>query len=527
MTSERAALIAAIRAAPDEDAPRLIFADWLDEQGSEANAARAEFIRLQIARANLPPDDPQHSPMQARELRLLKRYGPAWCGSHFLFRKVRFRRGFIEYVHLHLQHFQHHRRQILALEPIRDVRLTGWHRAPIDLICRVAACPEWQFIETLRIHHQGPGKHPRNELVLLLESPHLTGLRALHCPRVDFDPDGRRRFERLAVLRQLRELRLPGLAPWPRDPGRWFSEGGLASAAGWTELRSFTVPGALDVALLRELTGLPFWAQLTSLGLRLTNREELAVHAERLPRALAELFLSTSDNPAEFRGADAFVARLAEAPLRCLHLSVPARILPLERLLSGPRAWRLQSLRLEMCDIARRAGTRYSYAVHSPRLGAEAAGVLAASEHLRSLVHLDLAGVRLSDEGAHALAAAQGWDRLRSLEVTGAGLTPQGVAVLLTAPLARNLVCLAIGADARRDALDVSPDLAAVLTDPGRLPHLASLRLAAAHWHSPGQAILAGSDSLAWLALSSLEYNVPLFRASGSPERCPPLDLDG
>jgi hypothetical protein len=328
-------------------------------------------------------------------------------------------------------------------------------------------------------------------------------------------------------------LRLPGLNRWPPSAppaGGWFSDGGVASAAGWTELRSFTVP-SLEVALLRELTELPFWGQLTSLGLRLTNRAELTVHAERLPRALEELALSTSDTPAEFRGIDAFVERLAGSPLRCLRLSVPARILPLNRLLSGPRAWRLQSLRLDRCDIARRVGTRYSYAVHSPRLDAEAAGVLAASEHLKSLVHLDLAGMRISDEGAHALAAAQGWDRLRSLELLGKGLTPQGVAALLRAPLARNLVCLGINGDVARvpapPAIDIPPDLAAVLADPVRLPHLARLSLTVEHWHSPGEAILSGSASLAWLALYAREYHVGLYRASRAPQRCPPLDLDG
>jgi uncharacterized protein (TIGR02996 family) len=155
MSSLRTALIAAIRAAPGDDAPRLICADWLEEQGGEANVARAEFIRIQIQRANLPPDDLRHSELQARELRLLKRYAPVWCGSHFVFKKVRFRRGFIEYVHLHLRHFLHHRRQMLALEPVRDVSLTGFFRAPDDLIRRVAGCEEWEEIETLRIHHQG------------------------------------------------------------------------------------------------------------------------------------------------------------------------------------------------------------------------------------------------------------------------------------------------------------------------------------------------------------------------------------
>ena len=44
MTDEREALVAAIAAEPDEDTPRLVFADWLEENGEED---RAEFVRLE------------------------------------------------------------------------------------------------------------------------------------------------------------------------------------------------------------------------------------------------------------------------------------------------------------------------------------------------------------------------------------------------------------------------------------------------------------------------------------------------
>src|SRR4051812_5383520 len=37
------ALLAAIAEAPDDDAPRLVYADWLEEHGDDA---RAEFIRV-------------------------------------------------------------------------------------------------------------------------------------------------------------------------------------------------------------------------------------------------------------------------------------------------------------------------------------------------------------------------------------------------------------------------------------------------------------------------------------------------
>lgn len=50
--STRAELLDAIRANPAEDTPRLMYADWLDEQGTETDARRAAFIRDHIGRLN-------------------------------------------------------------------------------------------------------------------------------------------------------------------------------------------------------------------------------------------------------------------------------------------------------------------------------------------------------------------------------------------------------------------------------------------------------------------------------------------
>ncbi len=47
MSADRDALLAAVRANPDDDTPRLVLADWLDEHGEPAFAA---FIRLEIER---------------------------------------------------------------------------------------------------------------------------------------------------------------------------------------------------------------------------------------------------------------------------------------------------------------------------------------------------------------------------------------------------------------------------------------------------------------------------------------------
>src|SRR5262245_57678825 len=62
-----AAFLADIRAHPDDDAPRLVFADWLEEHGEEG---RAELIRLECRMAKLPSDDPALADLKRRREKL-------------------------------------------------------------------------------------------------------------------------------------------------------------------------------------------------------------------------------------------------------------------------------------------------------------------------------------------------------------------------------------------------------------------------------------------------------------------------
>src|SRR5262249_20860748 len=62
------AFIQAIIADPDDDAPRLIYADWLDEQGE---CERAEFIRVQVALARMDEDDERRPELEVQERELL------------------------------------------------------------------------------------------------------------------------------------------------------------------------------------------------------------------------------------------------------------------------------------------------------------------------------------------------------------------------------------------------------------------------------------------------------------------------
>ncbi len=79
MPTEREALYAAILAEPEADAPRLVYADWLEEHPrGEADTARAQFIRLEIEAENLPDDSPEREPLESAAAKLYNRFGESW-----------------------------------------------------------------------------------------------------------------------------------------------------------------------------------------------------------------------------------------------------------------------------------------------------------------------------------------------------------------------------------------------------------------------------------------------------------------
>src|SRR5690242_7376421 len=74
-----ASLLAAAKLCPEEDGPRLVLADWLDDRG---DPARAEFVRLQLrlAPGSIKPDEGWRAEGLARCRQLLDRHGGAWLG---------------------------------------------------------------------------------------------------------------------------------------------------------------------------------------------------------------------------------------------------------------------------------------------------------------------------------------------------------------------------------------------------------------------------------------------------------------
>jgi uncharacterized protein (TIGR02996 family) len=98
--TQEEAFLQEIIAHPDDDTPRLIYADWLDETGDPAQAARAEFIRLQCEKEQRRRFDPDRGDGE-REVQLLGKHLSAWLAEVPRITRVEwgpFNRGFISSV---------------------------------------------------------------------------------------------------------------------------------------------------------------------------------------------------------------------------------------------------------------------------------------------------------------------------------------------------------------------------------------------------------------------------------------------
>ena len=91
---ERQALFRTIVEHAAEDAPRLVYADWLQENGDEP---RAEFIRTQCELAGMTPGSDRYFDLRDRERELWAAQAKRWRNeppSHTRSRDARFERGF-------------------------------------------------------------------------------------------------------------------------------------------------------------------------------------------------------------------------------------------------------------------------------------------------------------------------------------------------------------------------------------------------------------------------------------------------
>src|SRR5262245_4164447 len=173
MRGEADGFLARIRELPDEDGPRLIYADWLDEQGDP----RGEFVRVQIALARLPEYDRRRPELLRAERDLLTLYGDLWAEP---FRGLAtgpvFRRGFVNEVKVTARQFLAHPQDLFRAGPVRHLHLLdlGSHLVP------VFASPYLGRLSGLTVYAQHLGESLARAVA---ESPHLVGLTELRLGR--------------------------------------------------------------------------------------------------------------------------------------------------------------------------------------------------------------------------------------------------------------------------------------------------------------------------------------------------------
>jgi uncharacterized protein (TIGR02996 family) len=245
MTNEEA-FRSAILEAPEDDTPRLVYADWLDDHG---NAERADFIRIQCKLAKMARDHPKRSSLEGREQELLQRHGWEWAEAFGArVSQWEFRRGFIESVEMSLETSLDEILGVLQNAPIRRIRdlsqfchldgvvealphfqrLTGlefWCLYAFDdeLLRRILSSPHLANLRTLVLHHDRNGNlAEENVIVEALSSPHRTNLKQL-AVNVDSMWRGPSRNILKAIagspyLRQLRSLNLTNAGDEGNEP---------------------------------------------------------------------------------------------------------------------------------------------------------------------------------------------------------------------------------------------------------------------------------------------------------------------
>jgi uncharacterized protein (TIGR02996 family) len=201
MSTDHDPLLASVRALPDENTPRLVFADWCDEQD---DPERAEFIRLQVAISQSAPDDPKLGELRTRERELLAAHAIAWCAPLGLEPDAcEFRRGFIESVEISAGQFLEQAESLFRVAPLRHIHfLRATQHLP-----ELANCPWLGRLTVLDLS----GNAIRDDgVAVLATSPHLGKLTTLDLSGCEIHTEGAEHLAVATNLTGLRELRLAG-----------------------------------------------------------------------------------------------------------------------------------------------------------------------------------------------------------------------------------------------------------------------------------------------------------------------------
>ncbi|HKB03335.1 MAG TPA: TIGR02996 domain-containing protein, partial [Gemmataceae bacterium] len=315
-------LLAAVLADPGDDAPRLVYADWLDEHGQPD---RAEFIRVQIELTRTPVWDPRRPGLERREADLLAEHQIEWAAP-LLDAGAQgwaFRRGFLDRVVLNVADFLKYGSAVIERTTARGLSPTSaddWrsllahpaarHLRGVlfanmtdgdELAATLAELPELSGWRSLTLVSAGLTD---SGLARLAAAPHLAGLEHLAVGSDDLTAAGLRALPGATFAESLRYLGVGMIAAPPTA----FAE--FVAARNWHRLTELGLDGNdLGGGHLRRLVAGARLNALLTLSLKVVgvgeDPEGLAAVLE-LPRLARLLLHQDAGTPA--------VRALLEAP---------------------------------------------------------------------------------------------------------------------------------------------------------------------------------------------------------------------
>jgi uncharacterized protein (TIGR02996 family) len=456
-----------IVAHPDDDTPRLIYADWLDEHGQ---SARAEFIRVQCELASLPEEDDRRWPLLSRERALLAVHEEDWScvldpflrdqpSSVNWFARIRnyfrsrtevpraysgsFRRGFLQQLTLNDTLLLPRADAYAVLFPLESLILPvaeNWQVIEEG----IARCEQLKHVQRLdafwyvqsgyasvgmaRLAQQLPGlQHLRldtgeqNICEALLKSQLLQRLRSLelHDPQLASPRELAALLSRLDTS-SLRTLRLPGGAIGPTGANY------LSTSPALSQLTELDLVGnEITDAGATTLLASPLSQNLHKvyLGRNALSREMIRAIFEKKPALQNLTHLDLSGNPLEDVGARALATASTLRKLRFLNLSGCA--LGANGLAVLTRSSNLAELRTLLLS---------SFVGHERRtnwLGDFGAATLARTSCLTKLTRLELRHTGVGANGVEALCSSEAMSNLRVLDLTGNDIGDRGVRALV------------------------------------------------------------------------------------------------
>jgi uncharacterized protein (TIGR02996 family) len=519
-------LLAAVLAAPDDDAPRLVYADWLDEHG---RPERAQFIRLQVELARLPKHEPRREVLARKAGRLLDLHRDEWLAELPQIDGVTwgaFERGFVAAAWVRsVAHFDGVAARVWAAAPVRALELGE--------VGRLSRSRAYAAVKTVRLRQVPPSRG----LQEFFDSPFVSTVRTLDLTGAELENDGVALLARSGALGELRELilddnlvgvrgiealararlRLTRLSVRGMTGGNAYSddpavrtEGVLALAGShrFRDLESLDLSGnEIDdaaVAALAESTHLVNLRELV-----LANNELTDVGLEVLADEGWEVRLESLDLSGNPIG-DGGVAHLAEAEV----LGELAR-LSLERCELGPRGAR------ELAG-AYWFGGLTALNLNDNAIGPDGARAVAAAGE--GLAELRLRNNELGPDGARHLASSAALSGLVVLDVSENGIEAAGLRALAGSAHPARLAVL----DLAHNGLprEAGPVEAAVGALAARAGSLVWLRLDGNYLGGPG--VLGLTHGIEWpelaeLGLRNCSVNAPALAYLATDGRFPAL----